>query len=242
MSVVLQSELVNSISQHEKYVRGVHGGKRLDLSLQTGHELDFMKKNLAAAEFVGAFFNRANFSFCKLQQANFFGATLNNSSFIEADISQADMRGAQMQGVDFTNAVMNDANLSDGLLLQHRQGGDIGPVQTSDAKMRLSNAVFKNVTAQRAKFSSAIELSTNLSLANFKGAKLTGVNFSGSNLQGVTFENADLRGCNFSNTNMNSVILAARQSGRRGVRRRGPDREPGAYGGIRAGYASATPR
>jgi uncharacterized protein YjbI with pentapeptide repeats len=207
MPVILQNELAEYFAQHDRYLRGVSGGKRLDLSMQTGHELDFSKKNLTGAEFVGSFLNYANFSYSNLQQANFFGATMNNGNYIEADLSQADMRGAQMQFVNFTNAILNDANLSDGLLLRHQHGGGLGPVHTGDSKLRLSDAIFRNVTAQRAKFSSAIELSTNLSFANFKGAKLNGVNFAGSNLHGVTFENADLRGCNFSNADMSSVIL-----------------------------------
>lgn len=207
MSVILQNELFELFAFHDKYLKGNAGGRRLDFSLQTGHELNFSGKNLSSAEFVGAFLNHSDFSHARLHQANFFGATLNNSSFVEADLTQADMRGAQMQGVNFTNAVLNEANLSDGLLLMRRQSGELGPVHNIDARRRLLDAVFKNTTAQRAKFSGAITLSTDLSFANFKGAKLNGVNFSGSNLRGVTFENADLRGCNFSNTNMNSTIL-----------------------------------
>ena len=207
MAVVLQNDLAELFKQHEKYLKGAAGGKRLDISLQTGHELDFSKKILPGAEFVGAFLNHSNFSGAHLEQANFFGATLNNVNFIEAILTQADMRGAQMHGVNFTNAFLNEANLGDGSLLRQGVGGEINPVHVGDAKLRLLNAVFKNATAQRAKFSSSIALSTDLSMANFKGAKLTGVNFSGSNMQGATLENADLRGCNFSNTNMNAVIL-----------------------------------
>src|SRR5262249_12142041 len=89
-----------------------------------------------------------------------------------------------------------------------QQSGALNPVHhVDDAKLRMADAVFKNATAQRAKFSSAISLSTDLSLANFKGARLTGVNFTDSNLNGATFENADLRGCNFTNANMNASIL-----------------------------------
>ena len=207
MAVVLQNELAELFKQHEKYLKGVSGGKRLDLTLQTGHELDFSRKILPGAEFVGAFLNHSNFSHAHLEQANFFGATLNNVNFLEADLTQSDMRGAQMQGVNFTNATLNEANLGDGSLLRQGVTGEINPIHHGDAKLRLLDAVFKNATAQRAKFSSSIALSTNLSLANFKGAKLNGVNFSGSNMRGATFESADLRGCNFSNTNMNAVIL-----------------------------------
>src|ERR1700722_13749089 len=117
------------------------------------------------------------------------------------------MRGAQMQGVNFTNATLNEANFGDGSLLRQGVTGEINPIHHGDAKLRLLDAVFKNATAQKAKFSSAIALSTDLSLANFKNAKLTGVNFTGSNLHGATFESADLRGCNFTNANMSSVIL-----------------------------------
>src|SRR3984885_6130597 len=207
MAVVLQNELAELFKAHEKYLKGASGGKRLDLSLKTGHELDFSHKILPGAEFVGSFLNHGNFSFAHLQQANFFGATLNNTNFLEANLTQADLRGAQMKGVNFTNATLNEANLADGSLLRRGESGELGPIHNIDNKLRLMDAVFKNATAQRAKFSSAIALSTDLSLANFKGAKLTGVNFAGSNMHGATFQNADLRGCNFSNTNMNAVIL-----------------------------------
>lgn len=207
MTVILQNDLSDLFAGHEKLLRGESGGKRLDMSLQTGHELDFSHRDLTGAEFVGAFLNHSDFERSVLRQTNFFGATLSNSNFIESDLSKADMRGAQMQGVNFTNAVMNDANLADGSLLRQGQSGEINPVHNIDAKRRLYEAVFKNAQAQRAKFSSAITLSTDLSLVNFKGAKLMGVNFTNSNLHGATFENADLRGCNFTNANMNAVIL-----------------------------------
>jgi len=193
MSVVVQSEIAELSLQHERFLRGISGGRRFDISMHTGHELDLSKRDLSAAEFVGAFLTHADFSRSKIVQGNFFGATLNNSTFFEADLSQADMRGAQMQGVNFTNAVINDANLSDGTLLKHQQGGGLGPVHTTSSKLRLCDAIFRNTTAQRARFSSAIELSTNLSFANFKNAKLNGVNFTNSNLHGTTFESADLR-------------------------------------------------
>src|ERR1700679_1902921 len=98
MAVILENELTEPFALHEKYVRGESGGKRLDLSLQTGHELDFSKKNLSSADFTGAFLNHGNFSYTKLRQANFFGSVLNNATFLEADLTQADMRGAQMHG------------------------------------------------------------------------------------------------------------------------------------------------
>src|ERR1700722_243742 len=142
MPVILQHELIELLAQHEKYVKGGSGGKRLDLSMQTGHELDFHGKDLTGAEFVGSFLNHSNFSHAGLQQANFFGATLNNSNFLEADLTQADLRGAQMQGVNFTNAVMNEANLADGSLLRRQVSGELGPVHNFDPKQRLSDAVF----------------------------------------------------------------------------------------------------
>src|ERR1700733_13613845 len=163
MAVVLQNDLAELFKQHEKYLKGAAGGKRLDISLQTGHELDFSRKILPGAEFVGAFLNHSNFSHAHLQQANFFGATLNRVNFLEANLTQSDMRGAQMQGVNFTNAILNEANLADGSLLTRGGAGDLKPVHVIDSKRRLLDSVFKNATAQRAKFSSAIALSTNLS-------------------------------------------------------------------------------
>src|SRR5581483_8049761 len=115
-------------------------GKRLDLSLKTGHELDFSKKILPGAEFVGAFLTHANFSYAHLEQANFFGATLNNTNFLEANLTQADLRGAQMKGVNFTNAILNEANLADGSLLRRNEGGELGPVHNIDSKLRLLDA------------------------------------------------------------------------------------------------------
>src|SRR5271154_2401796 len=149
MAVVLQNELAELFKLHEKYLRGVSGGKRLDLSLKTGHELDFSRKILPGAEFVGAFLNHGNFSWAHLEQANFFGATLNNVNFVEANLTEADMRGAQMQGVNFTNATLNEANFGDGSLLRQGVTGEINPIHQGDAKLRLLDAVFKNATAQK---------------------------------------------------------------------------------------------
>src|SRR5580698_2294978 len=126
MAVVLQIDLAELFKSHEKYLKGMSGGKRLDLSLKTGHELDFSRKILPGAEFVGSFLNHGNFAHAHLQQANFFGATLNNTNFFEADLTQADMRGAQMQGVNFTNATLNEANLGDGSLLKQGMSGELG--------------------------------------------------------------------------------------------------------------------
>ena len=68
MPVILQSELAELFIQHERYQKGASGGKRFDISLQTGHELDFSARDLTSAEFVGAFLNHSNFSYAHLQQ------------------------------------------------------------------------------------------------------------------------------------------------------------------------------
>jgi len=104
----LRTNLSSSYLSHEKYLKGESGGRRLDLSLKTGHELDFSHKSLSAADFTGAFLNTVIFHTPNFSK-RFFGSILNNSSFVEADLTQADMRGAQMQGTNFTNAILNEA-------------------------------------------------------------------------------------------------------------------------------------
>jgi uncharacterized protein YjbI with pentapeptide repeats len=209
MPILFQKDLDAMILAHERQLKGQLGGQRLDVSMQTARGLTFNKRNVSDADFVGAMLDNSCFIETQMRRCNLFGASMVRCDLQGADLSQADLRGSHLRSANFTHAVLNDANFGEGALVKQHLGGDIAPVHNSvSPHLRMSDTIFKSASAERAKFSSAISLSTDLSLANFSGAKLCGVSFVGSNLYGASFRNADLKGCDFSSCNMNSVILS----------------------------------
>ncbi len=87
-------ELKNILDLHEKWLNGIAGGIRADLS----------GADLSMADFRGAYLSRADFRGADLSRADFRGADLSMAYFRGAYLSRADFRGADFRGADFYGA------------------------------------------------------------------------------------------------------------------------------------------
>ena len=100
MKKIKTEELMEKITEHQKWLRDKTTGKCLDASF-----LDFSDVNFYKIDFHGANFHDADF-----HDANFCGANFIGAKFIGADFFGADFCGANFHDAIFCGANFHDAN------------------------------------------------------------------------------------------------------------------------------------
>ena len=149
-------KLEDILDAHEKYHKGHPGGERADLSGANLSRMDFKKRDLTGALFVG----------CRLRGADFRGAKL---SF--ADLSKADLRNC-----DFTETKLEGADLSEADL----SGTELFRGDLRSAK--LHKTILRGTVLRQANLRGADFSGSDLALASFREIDLTDVKLDGVDL------------------------------------------------------------
>lgn len=189
-----QDVLNRLLDAHERFSRGVVGGRRAKTPFLQAPGLDFSRRLLCDAEFRGANLQRARLISADLQRASLYCADLRGADARNANLSRADIRGASMRHANLSGAVLNDADLREGRLVQIDGPGGFRAVDKSGepgAGETGASVDFTNCSMKRAKFANA-----KLKGANFSGALLHDADFAGADLSDVNFDGAVLIGVN----------------------------------------------
>src|SRR5690606_13306824 len=119
------------IDLHRKFLRGVPGGRRLNLSSRDASTIDFRNRRLNSAELVGARLQYAKCNRAALSCAHLFGADLEGASLRFANLSKADLRGASMRRANFDSANLEGADIRDAVLVTWTQDEGLRPARGS---------------------------------------------------------------------------------------------------------------
>ncbi|WP_342075460.1 pentapeptide repeat-containing protein [Yoonia sp. SS1-5] len=159
------------------------------LKRPTWHRVDRRKPDLRGANLTGAFLaginlNGARLDAARLNSAVLVAADLRATTGLEAELDFADAQGANFSDADFSLARFASAGL------QH--------------------ADLKHATLEQAVFDKSLlgfdqSIPTNLTGADFGGAKLRDARFDGAILTGSTFEAAELDEVNFFQADLRGV-------------------------------------
>lgn len=101
-----QSELLEILEKHKKWLNGKPDGQRANLS-----GADLSEVNLRGADLRSADLSYAYLSGFDLSEANLRGADLHSADLSEADLSGADLRYANLSGADLRYADLREADL-----------------------------------------------------------------------------------------------------------------------------------
>ena len=93
-----QDKLNHMIEQHRRFLKGLTGGRRLNIALFDAQGLQFDYLDLTEAEFRGARMSGSSFVGSVLTRANLFGADLRQCDMRRCDLTKADLRGAVLRG------------------------------------------------------------------------------------------------------------------------------------------------
>ena len=171
-------EIKNILDLHLKWLQGINGGSRADLS---GANLS--GANLSGANLSGANLSGADLSGANLSGANLSGADLSGANLSGANLSGANLSGANLSGADLSGANLSGANLS---------GADLSGANLSGAN--LSGANLSRANLSGADLSGADLNYANLSNANLSGADLNCADLNCANLKGANLNCANLSG------------------------------------------------
>src|SRR5690349_20891102 len=87
------SQLASALAEHEKFVRGLPGGRRARLANHNFEGGDFSRRNLTEIDLVGTKLAGCMYRQTKLIRANMFAADVRRAQFDGADLTRADLRG-----------------------------------------------------------------------------------------------------------------------------------------------------
>ena len=97
MRNITKEEFQIILENHKKWMEGVDGGERADLS-----RANLSGADLSGANLFGADLSRANLSGADLSGANLFGANLSGADLSRADLSGANLFGANLFGANLS--------------------------------------------------------------------------------------------------------------------------------------------
>lgn len=188
IEAVVGAKVVADFSVHidETQDNPLYAGVVTDLS-----GLDFSKRDLRGACFVGANLQDCKFNNAKLDQATLEGADASRADFTgvsakDTNLQATKIQSAVIENADFSRAYMPHARVHD--LERDEVSGDIGTPE----KLRVA----------KSKFDFA-----DLSNANLDGARIEDSTFDYAELSGVSLANADIQRCKMRHANLERAIL-----------------------------------
>jgi uncharacterized protein YjbI with pentapeptide repeats len=170
---ISQEEINILVAEHGRYLKNMRGARRLNLSMRQAGNLDLSRHLLRDAEMVGTVFDGGRLMRTDLTMANLFGASLIGCDMRQCNLAKADLRGAKLRSANLSEAILDQADLREGVILAKDKNGNLRDAHAPDGRARMDETVFSKISAKGARFSHAISVGTDLSNANFAGARVS---------------------------------------------------------------------
>src|SRR5215468_8465100 len=136
------TQVAAAAARHEMLYAGRMGGARAVFAFCDLSGLDLSGRNLADADFTGAYLEETNLACARLDSASFFGASLKRANLAGASLRRADMRGTSLRGANLIGADLFEADMREGKIAAKGHSGelkilqhDIGPSELPSALM-----------------------------------------------------------------------------------------------------------
>jgi uncharacterized protein YjbI with pentapeptide repeats len=201
------SELKTLLERHGRYLRGLVGGRRLDLTLRNLTGLALPGADLTDAVLTGAVFKNCDLQEVKFQMCDAFCVDFRKASLGGADFSRADLRGARFDEADLTAARLDGADCREGVLFFQDSAGNLINIQEQRAgkSVSFSGALMNKARLMGSDLRDADFTSASLREANFKNANVQNAQFAGARLDAADFDGAVLDNADFTFSDLTKV-------------------------------------
>src|SRR5215469_2665103 len=146
-----QKDVSAAAARHELLYSGRVGGARAVFAFCDLSGLDLSGRNLADADFTGAYLEETNLAGAKLDSASFFGASLQRANLSGASLRRADMRGTSLRGANLIGADLYEADLREGKIASQGASGELKILQHDTGPTDLPAALMSSANLERAK-------------------------------------------------------------------------------------------
>ncbi len=203
-----QLAIDRSVALHERFLRGMQGGRRAFLQYIDAPGTDCRRRLLNDADFTGADLSRSMLTGSHFERAALYCANLEDCDLRAANLRRADLRGAKLAGAVLTGAVMDEADMraayiaftapDQGLQLLHHR--DSTPSIPGGTGADFTNCAMRGVRLCAANLKGANFTGAVLECADLSGAKLVDAVFQDTVMDGVDIERLalspeQLQGC-----------------------------------------------
>ncbi len=180
------SALERLVSYHNRYQKGMKGGRRVVLRACNLSGLDLSGINLSDADLPACDLSKANLRGTILMRANLFGARFDGADLSYANFERADLRGAKFVGATLFNTRLKAADMRRGEVL-----GEDGKLLL-DPSCSFRGAALRKSDLEACKMSGVDFNDAHLEQVKFIGADLRNSSFDGASLRGVQMQGANL--------------------------------------------------
>jgi uncharacterized protein YjbI with pentapeptide repeats len=187
------AELASALASHERFVKGIPGGRRALLAHHSFEGMDFTGRTLTEIDLVGAKLAACLFRKTNMARANLFAADLRRANLDGADLTRSDLRGAAFRGASLNGAILADADIREAVLARVQR--ELIPVNHEGESAATDLSVIDAKGAD-------------LSSAKLGGSFVLRADFTNASLKGTNFRKADLRAANFTNANLEGAVLS----------------------------------
>jgi uncharacterized protein YjbI with pentapeptide repeats len=157
------AELTAAVERHQRFVRGVPGGARANLSFCDLSGMAASGYDLSNAEMTGAKLGSVVGAGMRLRGATLYGADLRRANLTRADLSRADLRGCSLRGANLESALLIDADLREGSLATTGRQGELTAVPRDQTPSDLGAAMLRHADLSRARVSHGLVAGADMS-------------------------------------------------------------------------------
>ena len=145
-----EKQVAAAAARHELLYSGRVGGARAVFAFCDLSGLDLSSRNLADADFTGAYLEETNLAGARLDAASFFGASLKRANLAGASLRRADMRGTSLRGANLIGADLYEADLREGKITERGSSGELRILQHDIGPSELPAALLASANLERA--------------------------------------------------------------------------------------------
>ena len=200
-------QVAAAAARHELLYSGRIGGARAVFAFCDLSGLDLSGRNLADADFTGAYLEETNLAGARLDAASFFGASLKRANLAGASLRRADMRGTSLRGANLIGADLYEADLREGKIASQGASGDLKILQHDTGPTDLPGALMSSANLERAKLCGVIAIQSDFTDAIMRNCRMTRANLRRAKMTGANLEGADLRGCDLAGADLKGAVL-----------------------------------
>lgn len=187
------------VRKHEAFLRGSHGGQRINGRFARVRDLVCRERTLCDAELTGADLDGAVLAGSDFSRSSFYSASLLGADLSRCVMVRADLRGARLGGAILSAARLDEADMRSAVLCRHDE--------VAGLKWMGAGADLRGSRLNGANLSAAVAFAVDFSNCSLKGACLRGANLKNANFANANLSGVDLRGANLEGVQLRGAIL-----------------------------------
>jgi uncharacterized protein YjbI with pentapeptide repeats len=196
-----------ALDLHARYLSGVAGGRRANLSHLDLSNFALEGVNLSHAEMAGTRLAGAFLSDAVMEHVVLYGADLRDADMRRVRMARADLRGACLRGANLAGADLADCDMRQGVIAVQDYNDGFFILQHDAKPGELEYAVARGANLKGIQNSEGLAVATDFTDAVLAGARLVRAKMSGTVLDGADLTKADVFQAELNGASLKRAVM-----------------------------------